>query len=291
MKNTKAKILVTGATGTVGSELVKKLSEMKVPVRAAVHTKAKADKIKLPGVELVELDYDDPKSIDAAFKGIEKLYLLTPFSPNAVEITSMIVNTAKAAGVKHIVRMSAFGSDQNTDSILLNWHKEAENVVKSSGLAWTIIRPAVFMQNFANFGVESIKQQNTLYAPAGDAKLNFIDVRDIAAVAAKVLTTPGHEAKEYNITGPEALTHKQVADILSKVTGKEINYVSTTDEQTRQGMKQMGMLDWMIDGMLGLYKVFMSGISSKVTDTVEKVAGKKPITFEQFAKDYANAFK
>ncbi len=286
-----AKILVTGATGTVGSEIIKQLSGKGIAVRAAVHSASKSNNINLPNVEMSQLDYEKPKTIESAFKGIEKVFLLTPFVPNQVEIVKTLMTYAKKAGVKHIVRMSAFGADNPGKSALLRWHSEAEQAVKNSGIAYTIIRPAVFMQNFVNFGVESIKSQSTLYAPAGDAKLNFIDVRDIASVASIILTSKGYEGKEYNLTGPEAITHRQVASTLSKATGKNIKYVSMTDEQARQGMASMGMPAWMVDGMLGLYANFKTGTASIVTNAVKKISGKKPIEFQQFAKDYASFFK
>jgi uncharacterized protein YbjT (DUF2867 family) len=148
------------------------------------------------------------------------------------------------------------------------------------------------MQNFVNFYSHFIKTQGAFYVPAGDAKVSFVDVRDIAAVAVRALTSNGgkHEGKAYNITGGEALSYGQAAEILSKQLGKKVNYVNVSDEDARKGMKEMGMDEWFINSMIELFEVFKAGFASAISPAIEQITGNKPISFSQFASDYAIAF-
>jgi uncharacterized protein YbjT (DUF2867 family) len=148
------------------------------------------------------------------------------------------------------------------------------------------------MQNFVNYYSNLIRSQGAFYTPAGDAKVSFVDVRDIAAVAVKSLINDNQQkGRACNITGGEALTYGQVAEILSKAVGKKINYVNVTDQDARKGMKDMSMDEWTIKSMIELFEITRAGYVSEISPIVEQVTGNKPITFSQFAKDYAGAFK
>jgi uncharacterized protein YbjT (DUF2867 family) len=150
------------------------------------------------------------------------------------------------------------------------------------------------MQNFVSFYSHFIKTQGAFYVPAGDAKVSFVDVRDIAAVSVQALSKNGggkHTGKAYNITGSEALSYGEAAEILSKEIGKKVNYVSVSDEDARKGMKDMGMDEWTINSMIELFGITRSGYVSDISHAVEQITGNKPITFSQFARDYAGAFK
>ena len=182
-------ILVTGATGTVGSEVVKQLSSAGQKVRAAVHSTTRADSSdKLKGVELVEMDYNKSETLARAFKNADKLFLLTPSSSKAAEFASNLVTEAKKAGIKHIVKQSLMGADQEVDFDHIHLHRKAEKIIEESGIPFTFLRPNDFMQNFVNFYGPSIRSKNAIYLPAKDAKVTFVDVRDIATVAVKALT-------------------------------------------------------------------------------------------------------
>jgi len=288
-------ILVTGATGTVGSEVVKQLSSTGQRVRAAVHSATRAPSHeKLNGVELVEIDYNNPENLVAAFKDVDKLYLLTPASPRAAELATNMVNEAKKAGIRHIVKQSIIGADRVLDVAHLRLHRQAEKIIEESEIPFTFLRPNDFMQNFVNFYSPTIKSKNALYLPAEDAKVSFVDVRDIAAIAVKTLTDNGsgrHNGKAYAITGSEALSYYQVADILSIATDKKISYVNVSEEGTMLGMKDMGWDDWLINTTLQLFDLYRKGYASQVSSTVEEILGRNPISFSQFAKDYAWAFR
>jgi uncharacterized protein YbjT (DUF2867 family) len=243
-------ILVTGATGTVGGEVVKQLSSTGQKVRASVYSTTRVtSNDKLKEVELMEIDYNKPETLATAFKGADKLFLLTPASPKAAELAANLVKEAKKNGIKHIVKQSIMGADSELDVAHLRLHRQAEKMIEESGIPFTFLRPNEFMQNFVNFYCPTIKSNNALYLPAGDAKVSFVDVRDIAATAVKTLTDDGngrHIGKVYTITGPEALSYSRVAEILSNVTGKKISYVNVSEEDTRVGMKAMGWDNWVI---------------------------------------------
>ena len=226
-------ILVTGATGTVGSEVVKQLlsakgqKEENIIVKAAVRA-ANEDTFRNLGVQAVELDYNKPDTLSAALRGVDKLFLLTPFQSNMVDLTSNLVNEAKKAGVKYIVKQSVLGADAEPGITPSRLHRQAEKVIEESGIPFTFLRPNFFMQNFVTFYSNFIKTQGAFYVPAGDAKASFVDVRDIAAVAVQALSRnrsskngeSKHIGKAYDITGAEALSYGEAAEILSKEIGK-----------------------------------------------------------------------
>jgi uncharacterized protein YbjT (DUF2867 family) len=284
-------ILVTGSTGNVGSQVVKLLSLFNGNIRAAVQSKNRADEIKNTRAQLVEMNFNRPETIRMAFEGVQKLFLLTPFVPNMVEISTNLVDEAKKAKVKHIVKQSAFGSDIKKPGITMSrLHRQVEEIIESSGIDYTFLRPTSFMQNYLGFA-NSIKSQGVFYAPLADSRSSFVDVRDIAAVAVQALTKSGHENKAYNITGPEAVSNYDIANILSKTTGRKITYVNISDDDARKGMKENGMQEWTINALMELYNFQKAGKASPVSLDVERVTSRKPISFEQFAKDYSDTFR
>jgi uncharacterized protein YbjT (DUF2867 family) len=284
-------ILVLGATGNVGSQVVKQLADAGANVRAAVRSPRKAEALKGNGVSLTEFDTDKPETVQAAFEGVDKVFLLTPLVPNMVELSANLVEAAKNAGVKHIVKSSGMGAEVEPGITLTRWHRAAEKAIEASGIAFTFVRPNGFMQNYANFSGSTIKTQNAFYLPMGDGKVSHIDARDIASVAVVALTQDGHEGKAYEITGTEAISNEQIADIISQVVGRKINYIDVSEEAARSEMKQSGMPDVIVENTMELYGIYKSGYASEVTPTVEQVTGNKPISFEQFVKDYIEAFK
>lgn len=184
------------------------------------------------------------------------------------------------------------GADLQADVGTMRLHRQAENIIEESGIPFTFLRPNEFMQGFINFQGPTIKNNNTFYLPAEDAKVSIVDVRDIAAMAVKALLDKnGHHNKTYLITGPEALSYYQAAEILSNATGKKIVYINISEEEARGALKEMGMDDWLISTILELYTYYTKGYASQVSSAVEEVTGKRPITFAQFARDNVDAFK
>jgi uncharacterized protein YbjT (DUF2867 family) len=295
-------ILVTGATGTVGSEVVQQLalssasSIDKKIIRAGVHSLNKVDKLKqYETVEIVNIDYYKSETITNALQNIDKLFWLTPLAPNTTQISTNLVKEAQKNDIKHLVKLSVMDADIEPATTITRLHRQEEKIIEESGIPYTFLRPVGFMQNFINFFGQTITNQNAFYLPAGDGKVSFVDVRDIAAVAVKTLVANDndnqHIGKAYGITGDELLTYKQAAEILSKEVGKKINYVNISAEEARKAMKGIGMEDWLIDGMMELYGIIKDGHAAQITNTVEQIVGKKPLSFSQFAKEYAEFFR
>jgi uncharacterized protein YbjT (DUF2867 family) len=289
-------ILVTGATGTVGTEVVKQLSNdtSDINIKAAVHSVQNVKKVsQYERVQTVQIDYNKPESLAGAFKDANKLFLLTHPSHMTVKYESNLVDEAKKSGIRLIVKQSIMGADLEADVEAMRLHRQAEKIIEESGIPYTFLRPNEFMQGFINFQGPTIKSNNAFYLPAQDAKVSIVDVRDIAAVAVQALITNNdkHNNKTYLITGPEALSYNQAAEILSNATNKKISYVNVSDEEARGALKEEGMNDWLINTILELYGYFRKGYASQISSSVEQVTGKKPITFTQFAKDYADAFR
>jgi uncharacterized protein YbjT (DUF2867 family) len=295
---------VTGATGTVGSEVVKQLASISsssgYKIRAAVHSKNKADKLKQfddKRVENVELDYTKPETVADALKKVDKLYLQTLPVPDVTDICSNLVKEAKKNGVKYIVKLSAMGADSDLRSTILRLHGEEEKIIiEDSGIAYTFLRPPAFMQNFVTQFGYTIRTQNAFYVPVGDAKMSFVDARDIAAIAVRMLTNNSngesqqYENKGYDITGQDALSYGQVAEILSNEVCKKISYIDITEDEARKGMEKTGTDGWFIDIMIELFRIIRAGYGSETTSAVEHITGRKPISFAQFVRDYSNSF-
>ena len=295
METKQESILVTGATGNIGSEVVKELlsDAPDVSIKAAVHSSQNVKKVKSDArVKVIQIDYNEPETVREALNGVDKLFLLTPDVPNAPDLASNVVIEAKKAGIKQIVKQSVMGAALEADVGTMRLHRQVEKFIEQSGIPFTFLRPNEFMQNFINFHSPSIKGNNAFYIPLEDAKVSLVDVRDIAGVAVKSLIDEDkHKNKTYLITGPEALSYHQVAEILSNTTGRKINYVNISDGEARAAMKEIGMSDWLINTVSELSEYFRKGKASEISPAVEDVTGKKPISFSQFAKDYAEAFR
>jgi uncharacterized protein YbjT (DUF2867 family) len=306
IKTNETAILVTGATGTVGTEVVKQLTSPSSSlssasrVRAAVHSKDKADKLRIENktIEIVNMDYNKPETIVDSLNGIDTLFLLTLPTPSMPEIASNLIKEAKKNDITHIVKLSVLDADAEPGIMIGRMHRQEEKIIEESGIPYTFLRAGAFMQNFINFYGQTIRTQNAFYLPAGEGKVSFVDVRDIAAVATEILLAKDngtkiqqqHEYKKYGITGNEALSYSQAAEILSNVLGRRISYVDVADEDARNAMKKMGMEDWLIDALIELYNVIRSGYASQSTTVVEQITGRKPISLEQFARDYLSFF-
>lgn len=282
-----SKVLVTGATGKVGSEVVKQLAAKGVAVRAAAHHPEKAQELAGDNVEIVKFDYSDPTSVAAALEGVDKIFLMSPpFVADPIALEKALIDAAKQAGVKHAVKLSAAGVEYNDNAPL----RIVEKYLEASGLPYTIVRPSWFFQNFITGQLENIRR-GTIAIPAGEGKTGFIDTRDIAAVVVTAFTEEGHTNQAYTLTGSEALDHYQVTTILSKVLDKPVKYEPVTDEQFRATTTAEQWPTEAIETLSMLYGIVRAGQASGITPTVQTVLGRPPIRFEQFAYDYANLWQ
>jgi uncharacterized protein YbjT (DUF2867 family) len=281
-------ILVTGATGTIGREVVRHLSKKNAAVRAGVRDAGKARAQFGESVELTSFDFEDAASYPVALQGVEKLFILPPLTPNQVEVTIALVDAAKSAGVRHIVKLSAIGADPAATFKIGKWHGQTDEHIRQSGLGFTLLRPNSFMQNFINYFPP---RDGVIYLPWGDGKASFVDTRDVGAVAAEALTGQGHESAGYDLTGPEAFGIADVACILSTVAGKEIRYVDVPEAAARDAMLQVHIPQWQVDALLELHAINKQGLWDAVSSDIEKVSGKPATSFTQFARDHAESFR
>lgn len=283
-------ILVTGSGGTVGSEVVRQLQAAGVKFRAAYHSQEKANAAKAKGIDAVIVDYNKPDTLRDALRGADKLFLLSAGGDVQIEQETGAVEAAKAAGVKHIVKLSAWAAETEAFSFA-KIHRAAEKAIEKSGLAWTFLRPNGFMQNMANYNAVTIKSQGAFYGSIGDTKISHVHVKDIAAVAVKVLTEPGHEKKVYSLTGPEALSYTDIARKIGKAAGRDVKYVDLPDDQLKGGMVGAGIPAPYADALIDLNRFYRKDTASRITDDVKRVTGRAPISYDQYAKESADAFK
>lgn len=282
-------ILVTGAGGTVGTALLEELRAAGQRPRVAYRSKEKAERAKSAGHDAVALDFDRPETLKPALAGVDTVFLLGTGIMGQTEGETNVVNAARAGGVRKIVKLSVWGA-AGEGFALAKVHRAVERAIEASGLAWTHLRPNGFMQNFVNHMAGSIKAQGVFYEAVGDTKISHIDARDIARVAAKALTTSDHEGTAYELSGPEALSYAEAAEILSRVLGKKVAYVAVTDEAAKAGMLSGGMPEFYADALIDLNQFYRQGDPSRVTTAVKDVTGRAPIAFEQFVKEHASAF-
>lgn len=296
-------ILVTGATGTVGSEVVKQLSKRKenISIRAAIHSQNKADTLKQivtddKVIELINFDYNEPTSIQKAIDKVDKIFLVTIPSNNSSNIVSHFAKEAERNGVEHIVKLSVMNADAQPGYAMGRLHREEGKIIEEYQIPYTFLRPTTFMQNFINYFGQTIKNQNALYFHGGDVPISFVDARDIAAVATNILSLAEDQHafinKSINITGPESLSYSQTAEILSKEIGRTITYLDVSEDDAHNGMKQSGMSDWLIDVIMDSLNYIIRGeYGSQTSEAIEQITGRKPNVFVQFVRDYLRYFR
>lgn len=282
-------ILVTGATGTIGREVVRQLVERNVKVRAMTRDPSKVKPGVLPDdAAIVKGDLEQPESLPAALQGVTKVFALAS-GPDVGKHDGALAGAAKAANVQHLVKLSAETADDHPEQLIGRWHRAGEDAIKQSGLPWTFVRPAGFMSNALNWA-HTIKTQGKVYAPVGDAKSAPIDPRDIAAVIVMALTTPGHAGQAYKISGPEALSmHEQVA-LIGAAIDKPLTYVPVPDDVARENMIRIGMSAIIADAVLELAANTRDGERAKPSPVLAAILGRPGRSFQAWAMEHRAAF-
>jgi uncharacterized protein YbjT (DUF2867 family) len=270
-------ILVTGATGNLGRDVVEVLKRKGFRVKAASRHPENIPSAE--NVEPVRMDYDDPSTLDAALSGVKGVFSVAPpMDPDAPAKLKPLIEKARSLGIEHLVFTSALGVDHNEQAPL----RIVERILMNSGVNYTILRPNFFMENFSTgFVSPTIKSQGGIFLAAGDGKTSFISTKDIAEVAATAFAEKLY-GKEYNLTGPDALDHTEVARIISNALGKDITYDALDEEAMLKGARDMGMPEGAVQYLKILYAVVRAGYAAVVTDEVENVIGRKPTTFDEF---------
>jgi len=284
-------ILVTGATGLNGTELVQRLSARGVAVRALVRNLAKAQALAaLPNVQITEGDLARPETLVQPLRGVDRAMLISSSDPGMLDVQTNFIEAARNAGVAHVVKLSGIIPELDSPFRFARMHAEIERRLEASGLAFTHLRAGEFMPSYFR-QVPSIVAKGALFLPMEDARIASVDVGDIAEVAAIVLTTSGHEGKIYPLTGPEALTMTEVAAKLSAATGKTIRYVNVSPGDAKKARLAAGMPPFLVDALDELFAERRKGKESVVSSTVQTILGRPATSFDEFAVRNAAVFR
>jgi uncharacterized protein YbjT (DUF2867 family) len=282
-------LLVTGATGTTGTEVVRGLRQRDVAVRALVHDEAKAGAVRELGAEPVVGEMGDPKTFEPALEGVERAYLVAPVSPMQAEYEQLFVETAKAAGVQHVVKLSLIGASLQSPLRFGKTHAVVEQALRESGMGWTFLRPNGFMQN--NLAWPAQVQDGKFFSPVPDAAFTIVDARDVAEVAVAALTGDGHASKAYALTGPEAVSYRDQARRLFAAAGREVAVEEVAAEAVKRALVEAGVPAWNAEGLAELWELYASGGAALVASGVDDVLHRAPRDFDTFARDHADAFR
>lgn len=283
------RILVLGATGTVGRPLLTELIAQDATVRGATRDPLRAAAIN-PNPEWTEFDFQRPATFAPALADVERVFLISrPGDDAADRFAVPFIDALRTAGVQHVVNLSAMGAEQQPEFSI----RRVELLLEASGIPFTHLRPNFFMQIHAAGALcQSIRQARRLALPAADALLSFIDARDVAAVAAHVLHDPSaHAGHAYTLTGPQALDYHQVAAHVSAAAGQRVGYVPIDDDAMRTMLQSAHLPERQIVRLLGMYRLVRAGACAPVSHNVEALLGRPAIRFEAFATDYANCWR
>jgi uncharacterized protein YbjT (DUF2867 family) len=283
------KILVTGATGNVGSQLVGELRARGVPVRAFVRDAARAKALLGTDVELAIGDFSDQASLRRAMQGVDQVFLTSADVPGKVEHEAAVVDAASAAWVQRVVKLSHPRPEIGSDIAFADWHGRIERHLRASGVPAVVLRGNFFLSGLLGFADE-VRETGQLFAPAGDAKIAMIDPRDVAAAAAALLTGDAADGAELTVTGPEAITFRDVAEHLSAATGREVVFVDIPDEVADAALRESGAPDWFAGALVRTFAALRGGMAAGVTDTVRALTGRAPRSIAEWAGDHAAAF-
>jgi uncharacterized protein YbjT (DUF2867 family) len=284
-------LLVTGANGLNGRAVVSRLSARGVPVRALVRSLGKgADLAMLAGVEVVEGDMARPESLVDALGGVERAMLISSSDAAMFDVQANFIDAARAAGVRHVVKLSGIMPEVDSDFRFARMHGLIEQKLEASGMAFTHLRAGEFMQAYFR-QVRSIVAQSAIRLPMADARIASIDVADVADVAVAALTEAGHEGQIYPITGPAALTMAEVAEQISVAVGKPVHYIPVPPADYLAANLANGMPAYTAEALVELYAERRAGKESQVSPLVATLLGRPPVSFQDFALRNAAVFR
>ncbi len=286
-------ILVIGGRSKIGAALISELLDRNQQVRALVRAGEQAGGLPA-GAKAVTGDLADEGSLVTAMAGIEQVFLLSSPHPDAVRWHRNAIDAARRTEVQLLVRSSILGADQDSPAEFISAHTACDRYLADSGLPSVIVRPNLFLQNIPESTIPSIDASGTFYADAGQARISMVDTRDVAAVAAVVLTEPGHAGASYDVTGPEALSYADAAAKLTTAMGRPVSYVAVPDEPVREALLGFGLTPWFADALIGLYQDYRrsgtDGYAAQVTDTVQRLTGRPARTLDELLGEIASSF-
>ena len=282
-------VMVTGATGEIGRELCRLLMEAGAAVRGATRDPARGAESGTAVAGWVELDYDRPEGFPAALEGVDRLFLMARPGDDHPEVAAgPLLDAAREAGVRRVVNLTALGAERRPDVPL----RQVELLVEEGGFAFTHLRPNWFMQVFSGGPLlEGIRATGRLAIPAGDARISYIDARDVSAVAARALLEDGHAGRAYDLTGGAALSHAEIAAAIGEASGRAIEYVPLDEDQARPAIMASGLSAPRAERLIRFYRLVREGLAAPVSPAVETILGRAPMGFDRFATDRAAAWR
>jgi uncharacterized protein YbjT (DUF2867 family) len=283
------KVLVAGATGTNGRELVHQLTARGIAVRALVRNGA-LGAWDSPLIDIANGDLADLVSLRRALDGIDKAYIVTGIDPRAGDWFENFFAAAEASGVGHLIKVSGLGAHPGSPSEILRQHALADAALIASGLTYTILRPNAFFQNVLA-SQATIRGEHVLPGATGEARQSLVDVRDLAEATVRILTEPGHDNRIYRLTGPEALSGRDVARELSSVLGRPITYRPLQPAEAEAAMRAGGLGEWAAHAVAEIQAVFAGGAFAEPTPDLEQLLARPPRRFADFAREHAAAFR
>lgn len=281
-----SQILVTGASGRAGREMVKRLRAAGVKVRAAIHYPDRDHESRADAVDYVEVDFDRPETLATAFHGIEKAVLITPEEATMVAMTANLVAAAERAGVQHLLRVSFIHAGAGVGGRLLDWHREAEELVAASPIPSTILRPNSYMQNFLTMYAPSIFNHGAFYTPMGSGRISYVDGRDVADAAVEILQHGPRDDAVYDLTGPDPLSHHEIAETLSRETGQEIRYVDVGENDACMALQRRGASPELIEALCELWVAMRHDEFAATADGLARLTAREPRTFVDFVREH-----
>jgi uncharacterized protein YbjT (DUF2867 family) len=282
-------ILITGASGTVGKAVLNEVTLSGAKHKAMYRSANEAARAPA-GTQAVVADFAKKETLAAALRDVDAVYLVCSPIPDLVQLESNMIDSCRTAGVKQIVLNSALGAGDYPKSFP-SWHHKVEDKLKTTGISFTILRPNSFHQNVVTYFAPSIRAQGVFYSSIGNARVSFLDVRDIAVAAAKALAGGEHIGKTYELNGPEALTYGELAEKISKHAGRAVQYMDIPVQAQRKAMLEQGMPTWQVDALLDLQEYYTSGNGGAVDPLLPKLLGRPPITMDRFLAESAGEFR
>jgi uncharacterized protein YbjT (DUF2867 family) len=279
-------ILITGVTGHIGKELIPLLLESGRHIRVLVRDERKVAHLD-SCIERAVGDLNNPDSLVSAMRSVDRVFLVTFETQQDINV----IEAAKHTGVQHIVKLSTLEATDHKIKVG-KWHYEREEMIRASGLDWTFLRPGMFMSNSIDWWAESIKGQGSVFFPGGKkGKVAPVDPHDIAKVAALTLTQPGHNREAYELTGSELFTIGEMVGVISHVLGKPIQYVDIPPIAAKLFMLKSGMDKTLVNALMEMLASLRKNEGAIVTETVERVTGFAPCTFEAWCREHKSAFQ
>jgi uncharacterized protein YbjT (DUF2867 family) len=289
----RGKTLVVGATGTIAGPLTKDLLEDGSEVRALVRSHDKALAVfgdDAPNLKLVVGAFDDDEVLDTALQGIELAFLALGSSPQQVQLEKTVIDAAARAGLPHLVKLSTLDARHESLVPVGRWHAEIEDHLRASGVGHTLLQPASYSSNLLAAAAPSIAQADRWFGSAPTGRTAFIDTRDVSEAAAAVMKRPDLQNRTHVLTGPEALSNPEVAEVLSRVLDRQIAYVPVDEDTVRRGIAAAGLPDVVADIAIGINRGVEAGAQDRVTPELEAIVGHPPRTLEEFVRDNRDAF-